>query len=384
MKTVPFSNFSLGLLSMIIILFLSCQKSESDDPQSIDELEGTPNQTDYGKPYLAHFHTYDHNEKKIKFTVVTDNHVDACNAMLYAENTDRNRWVIDAINQDNSDGKVHFIVQLGDGIQTTNLQNLVAFRQLWENDYPGYNGGAIAGASDTDYDAYSGNSRIKLPVYLSLGNHGIPDSPDGWNYQRDYVSKRFKNAAGLLTYYEHAWSTYMWRSGRYIFLHFGLWAGSHAYQSNTNIDHAKIEWVKSKLQEYLPDSTFGLIVLQHYGWDNFSTNGNWWSKEMRDITLNILCRRDSTHQPCNPYNVIAIFTGHKHEQQYLKIHAGVDKTGKEVIFDNIVFDDAGGDPVHGYSHVYLDEDTMYIHYHKHYCDCCSEWFYWGKKIKVLN
>lgn len=382
------------LIAITFICLSGCKKTD-DDTQSINTLEKSNNQTDYGKPKKAHYHTYDHDEKTIKFTVIADNHVDA-NTWIHrnSKNMKRNRWVIDAINQDNENGKVHFIVQLGDMIDAENVQNLVAFRQLWENNYPGHDGGAISGALDSDYNAYSCSdvfgcssrgTRINLPVYCNIGNHGAPTPCDGWNYARDYVSDRLKKFSSHDNYYDHAWSTYWWRSGRYIFLHLGLSACSYSFESNEFIDFKKLKWIKNILDTHAPDSTMGVFILQHYGWDGQSTDGNWWSKTMREMMINVLCRRESSDQPCHPYNVLGIFTGHYHEQEHHKVFAGYDADSNKVYFDNIVFDDAGAEDAFGYTHVFLDNgDTMYTHYHKK-CGDHSDWHrHWGKDITILD
>ncbi|MBW1818532.1 MAG: metallophosphoesterase, partial [Deltaproteobacteria bacterium] len=63
----------------------------------------------------------------------------------------------------------------GDLTQHTCVQELIAFRQLYEHDYPGIDGGAIKGADDDDYDCYGGGgARINYPVFPILGNHDDP------------------------------------------------------------------------------------------------------------------------------------------------------------------------------------------------------------------
>ena len=381
-----FPCLNLLFVAILVAGLISCKKST----QKADEIEGVSgnNNTDFGHPYKAHFHTYPHDEKTLSFYVVTDTHIDASYAGIDAwcntSHVKRNRWVIDCINSEHGEWNDKFVIHLGDMDDALQVQNLVSFRQHWENDYPGHDGGAIKGARDTDYNAYSRGHRINLPVYFSLGNHDVPNSPDGWHYAKDYTHDRFKAAPGF-DWYEEAASTYIWRAGRYIFFHFGLWAGSAAYESNTKINHKKLDWIKEALARHVPDSTFGLVICQHYGWDYMSTSGHWWSEEMRELEINLLCRRDSSHQPCNPYNVIGIFTGHVHQQGHTKIFAGYDADSNEVYFDNFYFDDAGADEYFGYSHIlFYEGDTMMLHYHKNHWGGTIDWHYGGKKIKILD
>jgi len=147
-------------------------------------------------------------------------------------------------------------------------------------------------------------------------------------------------------------TSYVWRQGAYYCIQLGLWAGGFEKQE-TNTDEAKLQWLKDFLASRVGDSGLGILLFQHYGWDDFSKQSRWWTDEQRNREINILCRRDSTDQPCNPYNVVGIFSGHDHLRLDVPIDAGVDASGAPVTFNNYVITSTGTGNEPGYSMVYV-------------------------------
>ncbi len=373
------------IVSIIIpVIFITCKKNEPDIANKTDLK--TDNQTHPGTPYKAHYHTVDPDKKSIVFGIITDSHIDCS---WYPDHDDdhmkRNKNVIDWINYDIAHWAKdeHFIVHLGDAINTENVQNLVAFRQLYENDYPGKDKGSVASHADTD-DAYSDGHKIKVPVYVNIGNHGAPGSSDNWNYMRDYVTNRMKHFYNNDDY--HNYDCYYWKSGRFLFIHAGLSVCSYAKEKDGNgsvYDEGKLSWIKNVLDTHAPDSTMGVFILQHYGWDYFSKEDRWWTEGMRTRMIILLCRREHENQIANPYNVLGILTGHVHSQGHSRIFAGFTEDGdKEVWFDNYQFDDSFGDGYYGYSHLYVaNGDTLYIHYKRNNGSWINNV---GKKVTILD
>lgn len=356
MKTI---KTVLPFVITLLMVVIACDKKQSTEPEL-----GSANSTDYGRPKKI---TIPYSDWFLTgFGIITDTHVDASNAALlpskdfpydfgyWYRDTDRvrcNRHVIYHLNRlmRLSDGLG--IVHLGDMVSDNNVQNLVAFRQLWEHDYYGYDGGAIAGVADDHYDAYSQGSRINYLVLPSLGNHDSPyfgDDPTDWRYAAAYINDRVIGAGGLLSQYNT--TAYAWRWGDFFFIHLGMWAGSFEHESNTEIDQAKIEWLQNFLITHVGDSNLGVFVFQHYGWDSFSTQDRWWNAAMRRLELEILL----------PYNVLGIFTGHAHKRLNIKVLAGTDEYGNNVYFDNFVMDDACGDGAYGCAYVFTDGNRMWV------------------------
>ena len=383
-KKLIYSIVKVLILSIIIhAIFITCKKVEPDISET--STVKSDNQTHPGTPYTAHYTSVDHDLKSIVFGIITDSHID-CSG--YPDHDDdhmeKNKQVIDDINYDIKHWAPdeHFIVHLGDAINTENVQNLVAFRQLYENDYPGSDGGSVAGHTDTD-DAYSDGHKIKIPVYVNIGNHGAPKGSDGWNYMRDYVTNRMKNFYSDDDY--HNYDCYYWKSSRFLFIHAGLSVCSYAKEKTGDdsvYDEKKIAWIKNVLDTHAPDSTTGVFILQHYGWDYFSKEARWWTWEMRTRMINLLCRRNYENQIAHPYNVLGILTGHHHKQGHVRIWAGFTEDGDDVYFDNYYFNDSYGDGTYGYSHLWVDNgDTLYIH-HKKYGSGWDKSV--GKKITILD
>lgn len=264
-----------------------------------------------------------------------------------------------------------------------NTQNLVAFRQLYEDNYPGHDGGAIAGVGDDHHDAYSQGYRINKPVFPTLGNHDSPyynDDPKDWCKAADYIADRIVGAQGLVAHYGKV--AYIWRWGQYYFIQLGLWAGSYEHESASDIDYNKLQWLEDKLAQYVGDSGLGVLIFQHYGWDSFSTDGRWWSSFMRNLEIDVLMRRplgSGNTVPGNPYNVIGIFTGHRHDHAYPEIFAGLDALGDSVYFDNLTMRSTSEHYPYGYAIVHLSADSIRVEAKEcHY----NNWDTWSKPIHL--
>jgi len=373
---------TISRIALALFLLLSaCDKGVEPEPEP--GMVGTANDSDPGTPKKINIYPIPvpDNETHISFGLVADTHIDASYAGWSPDwmfrDTPRvinNRSAITYLNYATYHAGCLGIVHLGDMTDACHVQNLVAFRQHWENDYPGSNGGAIAGAPDKDYHAYDQGYRINKPVFPGLGNHG------DYNKVISYIADRVIDAPGLIAHYES--TSYIWRWGKYYFIHLGLSAANHEDQYNMGIHYGKLNWLKNWLAENVGGSNLGILIFHHYGWDEISTDPRWWTQEMRDAELNVLCRRDSTNQVAKPYNVLAIFTGHKHNCPIIQVFAGLDSLGNRVYFDNLVMravipsNDDGG---YGWAIVRLSADSLNIRYHEIHHPHDE---YWGKRIHV--
>ena len=187
----------------------------------------------------------------------------------------------------------------------------------------------------------------------------------------------------------HDYDCYYWKVGRFLFIHAGLSFCSYAKEKDNNevvFDYSKMSWIKNILDTHAPDSTMGVFILQHYGWEPFSKEDRWWTEEMRTKMINILCRRDHESQIAHPYNVLGILTGHNHAWVHNRIFAGYTEDGDRVYFDNYVFDDSGAESHYSYAHLFVDDgDTLYIHRKKYKGNNPDGWDKTvGKKITILN
>lgn len=362
----------LFVLLLLLLSMVSCDKNvtETDEVSTTEDsvpslILGTSNQDKYGLPYKIKIPVVSDDEKSVAFAMVTDTHLDADN-WLHRNNDHekKNRSVVQKLNSKTKSKNILGVVHMGDMTNGNNTQYVVAFRQIYEDDYPGHDGGSIAGTSDKNYTCYSGDDRINRPVFPTIGNHDVPtfhNDPKNWRKAADYVNDRVIGANGLVGHYKK--TNYAWRWGQYIFIQLGLWAGSYEHEDKNAIDQNKIEWLKKLLADNVGDSNMGVLIFQHFGWDSFSSKSDWWSKEMRNLEINVLCRRENSSDNANPYNVIGIFTGHTHKNKHEVIDAGTDKFGNEVKFDNYVIDDAYGDGGYGFATVSLTESKMELEHH---------------------
>jgi hypothetical protein len=347
------------LIVAVLIVTLSCS---SDSNDSDDNELDSPNQTDYGSPYKVHIKEISNSETNIAFGLIADTHIDQGNCCCGKDNTKRTREVVRDINKDCSHSDCLGVVHLGDLVDGNNTQYVVAFRQIFENDYPGHDGGAIAGCRDTNYDAYSHGDKIKFPVFPTLGNHDIPPFHSGeenWRMAQDYIGDRVIGAHNLLEHYKEV--NYVWRWGKYVFFQLGQWAGSYEHEEEGAVDHNKLSWLRAALKKHVGNSGLGVFIFHHYGWDGFSEEKRWWNSDQRERELNVLCRRLNENHPSVPYNIIGIITGHNHDPRHLHVKAGKDLNGQEVIFDNYVMQASGargGSDEYGFSIVHLDGSQM--------------------------
>lgn len=376
-------NTTQAFLIILLLFVVSCEKQD-EDPSS--GLEGSSNSTNYGSPYKITYPTYHWFAKWVTFGIITDSHIDASNCSWAPwggghpyRDTPRvlkNRKVIHSMNYYGAEAGCGFYMHLGDMVDDNNVQNLVAWRQHYESNYPGYDGGSIAGASDDDYDAYSQGYRISKPVFPGLGNHDAPpysDDPEDWNYAAEYIRARVQDSTVVSDYF--GYGAYALRVGQYYFIQLGLWAGSHDQDGNTYQD--KLDWLKDYLANHVGESNLGVVIFQHYC---FNDEDRWWTSSQKELELNILCRRESSSEPARPYNVLGIFSGHQHTQYRDTVYAGTDKNGKEVNFLNYIMDDAcGGNDKYGFNILTLTGTELRIHHRDVYTNTNG---YYTKDISI--
>lgn len=390
-KTMTAVILVLGLL----LLLTGCNDNPVDSGSESEQELGGANKTNYGKPNRILIRSLPDSQRDVAFGLIGDTHIDASYAGWVpghnyeyrdTDHVKRNRETIRCLNIDlGNTSNCHGIVHVGDMVNSNNTQNLVAFRQLYECAYPGEDGGAIAGLSDYSYNAYSQGYRVNKTVFPCLGNHDTPFWSNGdhdWHKPASYMYDSVSGASGIVSCYFNDGQAYAWRWGQYYFIVLGMWAGSGKTESNTYISYEKLHWLKDFLAEHVGDSELGVLIFQHYGWDGFSAEDRWWSSDMRELELDVLCRRDwndPSYQPARPYNVIGIFTGHCHDTHHFNVYAGQDSLGNDVNFENIIVDDAGAESNYGFSIVHLDGDLMTVkskecHHNK--------WSEWSKPIHV--
>ena len=360
---------------LVLLMMFGCGKYTTTNPESVRDFPF------WGYPKKIHVASVSDDDTLVSFGIIADSHCDASWAGWVPghdyeyRDTPRminNRKTEHCIKIDAANHGCLGIIHLGDVVDANTTQNLVAFRQIWENDYPGYCGGYIAGTYQLNFWAYSQGYKINLPVFPTLGNHDIPpysDNNKDWNEVSDYIHERIHGADGIVSY--HGNGAYAWRWGQYFFVQLGTWAGSGT--SEGSFSPSKLDWFEDILATQVGNTNIGVLIFQHYGWDGFSTNGDWWTHSDRDKELNILCRRESTDDPANPYNIIGIFTGHHHVREHTILDVGHDHYGNEVNFVNYQMMSSGSltKKQFGFSIVTLEGNLMRISTNNVHTNCWS-------------
>jgi len=198
-----------------------------------------------------------------------------------------------------------------------------------------------------DDDIENDGPSVNYTVYPGLGNHdrivcgtkertwdehlvGFFSDADWWEDEvvcpirastknfimNDYMDFRMKGASGVS--FDDTTKNYSWD-----------WGPFHLIQGNTWVgDNDDLAWLKDDLANKVGSSGKPVILFQHYGWDDFSKEPEWWSDQERaDLEAELA-----------KYNVVAIFTGHRHQEDFIPAS---DSRGPGI--DVYTTDDGGDD-----------------------------------------
>jgi hypothetical protein len=239
----------------------------------------------------------------------------------------------------------------GDLTQLSSVPGVIAFRQLFEYGYPGYDpGSSHCHLGKVEPLLYNWGTKLNYPMFTLIGNHDDPTEDPHGPYVQEYINDlvtgnelyKFpieKRVAGTAPPSFHE-GNYAWEWGSFNFISLGLWAfdGGHGFDG---ADQSKLEWLKEYLASVGHERA--IVLFQHYGWDGFSI-GRWWSSDNAKQLVNVLCNRDDWGEPCGTvekprYNITGVFSGHAHEAKHHNIYTNDDHTG--VIWHNYIVNDAG-------------------------------------------
>ena len=328
------------LLALGLLLFCSCAE-ENDSSEDMGPEVGLG----HGGGIPNKLKRPDHPDStlEIKFIVAGDpQFTDMGNT---SERIARQRTVAHEIDSVENTDNFMGIVMVGDLVDSDEYYHLTAFRQAYEYDYPGEDHGCIWGdcwllhtdTACTDmYKYYSGNAQVDTAVYPLLGNHDHDEDSFTWNYipDRMYNSEALydgKDDQGEIISNWYNPNLYAWEWGSYHFIAMGLWAFSKGFDDGVN--QGKVDWLIDHLSKIDKDKP--IIMFQHYGFD---VAKKWWTDDDRDKLRNVICDSDDFKTSCNPYNVIALFTGHSHV--FKKLDDILSGHGPRKI-PNLIVDDAG-------------------------------------------
>jgi 3',5'-cyclic AMP phosphodiesterase CpdA len=186
----------------------------------------------------------------------------------------------------------------GDLTDSSTSVNYSGFRKLgigshvdgYIDDFP--INGAVAGKIGTAH-------QLKYPVIESVGNHDIRDNHDPANavthLVTDGIIARNKQSTLKRDFCpEHLHSAWDWDDVRFV--------NVNLYPGGPGDARDSLSFLKSDLKKNVGDSRRPVVVIQHYGFDDFSRESRWWTDS----------ERNAYGEAIKPYNVAAIFSGHQH------------------------------------------------------------------------
>jgi len=186
---------------------------------------------------------------------------------------------------------------------------------------------------------------LVYPLLPGLGNHdvtGTADTKDCDDLYNNCSRRMFDYAAGMVSCVpgvsiDNDSHNYSWDWGPIHFIQLHTWGGETKFAATTH--PSGLPWLIQDLQNRVGSSNRPVVILQHYGFDNYSVG--WWGSNGTQYLhiaefLNII----------RPYNVVAMFTGHVHKTQMVS-QAMKDDSGRNWFLDDFVGGTGGFDPCVG-------------------------------------
>ena len=212
----------------------------------------------------------------------------------------------------------------GKSDQQKNLETISRMNAMEGADLPGWLTGKVGkplgvihcgdildGPSDSAWQLFeqdyglTGEAKLKFPVYETFGNH------DGGLDQavRQAVIRRNPKRPALSGISENGLN-YSWDWNGVHFINLGSYPGNewidtcgwcHYFKDSFREPLFSRNFLRQDLQKNVGASGRPVVLVQHYGWDDFSKL--WWT----------VVDRDSLAAVIKPYNIIGIFHGHSHQ-----------------------------------------------------------------------
>lgn len=144
---------------------------------------------------------------------------------------------------------------------------------------------------ETQYGLKGGDGDLNYPVYEGYGNHDYwTNDASGIQNWPLYGDKPVLEAIA----HRHGSLCYSWNWGMFHIVNLNLYPG------NTDQASHSLDFLKSDLQANIGNSGNPVILYHHYGFDDFGLQ--WWTDDERQAYFDVI----------KNYNVIGIFSGHKH------------------------------------------------------------------------
>ena len=167
---------------------------------------------------------------------------------------------------------------------------------------------------------------LQYPIFPGLGNHDLGYDKSGlmMDYIRQWSFAAPPGTAHHVTNSDPVSGAYSWDWGRLHIVNAGVFAGSsntsQATDSNYAYSDEAMAWLKADLKQYASDGR-PVILAQHFGFDPYSFSTNWY------LDSAALEGAQNIWAALAPYNVVGIFHGHHHEQQFYSFSPGESYAG---------------------------------------------------------
>jgi hypothetical protein len=135
--------------------------------------------------------------------------------------------------------------------------------------------------------------QLKYPVIESYGNHDVDNQSDDV-VPKGIVRRNGESKLKRAFCDNRLHSAWDWDDVRFV--NVNLYPGKAGWANNS------LPFLAADLLANVADSRRPVVIMQHYGFDEFSIEPRWWTD----------AEREEFHETIKNYNVVAIFSGHQH------------------------------------------------------------------------
>ncbi len=136
-----------------------------------------------------------------------------------------------------------------------------------------------------------GENRLNYPVYEGAGNHDGSGSSSPIVTDIRTRNPQRPDVVGI----SPNGSDYSWD-----------WENVHFVQLNHEATGDTLDFLGTDLTQNVGNSGRPVVLMQHYGWDDFSNGGSWFPPEEKEAMYEVI----------KDYNIVGIFHGHWHSQEF--------------------------------------------------------------------